>query len=482
MHSGEKLQGTIQNESIIVATALGKLIVPVTAITEIETPGPEWPTGAIRERLVLHYPFETEDGQTAINRAGPNPAGSDFAGRLQDGFFGLGRSFNGENQYVRIANPAVLNSKAFTIALWCRLADSTPNDVPRGLFGKRREGSEANSFWLHLQGQTLNLQMAGPSWSNNRLGASAGALFRAPAGGNTSAPASAIRNQWGFVAVAFDGSRVRLYVNGESVGQIDVNNYAGNDLDFLIGAGSYDSNRQNPRHFWRGDIDEVTIFDNALAAEDIERLFASARLRETVALLPLSSTPAVASTNPVPVVLDLLDGSHLKGEVKPVALKIDTTLLGTLKVPMDLLQSMIFADDGTRVAVVLRNRDVLIGMPEFESFDLAMIFGRVKTDRSLIRTLTVGSESAATADILDLQGAAPRPPPPVSEPEMDLLAATLKTGGEAEREAAVRKLVGIGPAAIPILRRHLSDADSSARWWLEAAIQQIEDQHGRTSR
>lgn len=464
MNSGDKLQGRIKNEAIELASALGKLRVPVSTIREIEALSAKWLSGEIKEGLVLHYSFDATGGQTVTNEAGTDLNGYDFAGSQPEGFFGPSRHFNGENQYVHVPNPPVLNSKAFTIALWCRSTDTAPNSQ-RGLLGKRKDRYDSNAFWLYLQGQMLNLQMAGTSWSNNRMSASA----------------EAIRNRWGLVTVTFDGSRTQLYVNDDNAGQIDVHNYySGNDLNFLIGAGSYDSSGQNPRYFWQGDIDEAMLFDRALSAEEVKRLFRSAYARKTTSLLPLSKTPPAMSTNAIQVVLDLKDGSHLKGEMKPGSLRIENSSLGLLSVPLETLQAMRFSEDGTNVSAVLRNNDVLIGVSEFPAFDLAMIFGHIKADRSLMKLLSVGAESAAPSELFLPRISAP--PVPVNEAEIERLATNLVTGTEAEREESVKRLVAIGPDAIPILKKNLTDAEPAARWWIEAAIQQIEEKHRRATR
>ena len=80
--------------------------------------------------------------------------------------------------------------------------------------------------------------------------------------------------QWHHVAGTYDGSFVRLYVDSVEVGSgtptsITIGYRLSPDNDLIIG--QYTGTcRQYP---FKGDIDEVEIFDRALSASEIQRIF-----------------------------------------------------------------------------------------------------------------------------------------------------------------------------------------------------------------
>jgi hypothetical protein len=70
---------------------------------------------------------------------------------------------------------------------------------------------------------------------------------------------------------------------------------------------------------------------------------------------------------------------------------------------------------------------------------------------------------------------APDATPVEAAPQLDAaLIKALQSVDFAQREAAVAKLVQIGPPALPVLRELAQSAEPDGAWWARAAIQQIE--------
>jgi hypothetical protein len=127
-------------------------------------------------------------------------------------------------------------------------------------------------------------------FSNDRLGWNDDVLFGlSPDAGSTAAtrwgvthhdndtqlrtmvesPVAAEPYQWYHVAASSDGDLLRLYVNGELVGESPA---AGADLSFdgaLARAGRSFNPNENGRPFY-GEISELAVFDHALSDEDLE--------------------------------------------------------------------------------------------------------------------------------------------------------------------------------------------------------------------
>lgn len=80
------------------------------------------------------------------------------------------------------------------------------------------------------------------------------------------------RNEFGHVAVTYDGAEMKIYVNGE----LDTKQKRGaqntdNVTPVLIG-GRYKNNKPDPDNRFRGVLDEVAIFNVALSKEQIQEV------------------------------------------------------------------------------------------------------------------------------------------------------------------------------------------------------------------
>ena len=80
------------------------------------------------------------------------------------------------------------------------------------------------------------------------------------------------RNEWHHVAAVGDGQRLSIYMDGEllAVGGEPTNNYGASEFGFNIGGGGIFDPEGN--HF-RGDMDEIAVFDKALTADEIAAMF-----------------------------------------------------------------------------------------------------------------------------------------------------------------------------------------------------------------
>jgi len=88
-------------------------------------------------------------------------------------------------------------------------------------------------------------------------------------------------NQWQFVAFTLDGATLRLYRNGREVGSapcLGLSTFAPTALGIGV---KLDRAGDQPEHhtagFWNGLIDELAVFHQALAPDQIQRLFQHTR-------------------------------------------------------------------------------------------------------------------------------------------------------------------------------------------------------------
>jgi len=212
-----------------------------------------------REGLVGYWPFEEGTGTKAGDHSGTGNHGdlqnmeeSDW----KDGKLGGALDFNGSNEYVNAGNPPALQlGNTGTIAAWIFETDDNRNHI----VGK-------NDWPNDRDGYTFEATNSGGS---KRLIAD---LSSATANNQIWGDTSLQNDTWYHVVYTWDGSFLRLYLNGESdttpVAQTLTPNSGVYDL-WIGGSPTYGD------AYFNGLIDEVRIYDRALEANEIEVLYKS---------------------------------------------------------------------------------------------------------------------------------------------------------------------------------------------------------------
>ena len=185
---------------------------------------------------------------------------SDFVGAK----FGNGVDFDGTDDYVGVTDSTSLDTTAdaFTLSAWIYdndVDDGTDDD--RIVVSKGNTGDTVNTTWNFgiNDSKVVYLQIADGS-SFKTLTGSAG---------------SAISYQtWTHVVATFDGTTMRLYVNGVLSGSPKVST-----IGALIDAGDVVIGRQSAgdcgapyNSCWNGKLDEARIYNRALTPAEIRRL------------------------------------------------------------------------------------------------------------------------------------------------------------------------------------------------------------------
>jgi prepilin-type N-terminal cleavage/methylation domain-containing protein len=122
-------------------------------------------------------------------------------------------------------------------------------------------------------------------------------------------------DEWQHVVGVYDGSEMRVYINGEPDGSMNYNGgifQSGNNSDVFIG--SIDKNLHNDFRF-DGQIDEVSIENIALSDTEVYQHYISS---------PLTSESVIVWTSPTPVGTFMVDkkvaGMHIAGNYLYLAL------------------------------------------------------------------------------------------------------------------------------------------------------------------
>ena len=192
----------------------------------------------------------------------------------------VGRAFQFDGGgYVRVPDAPSLNSPAITVEAWVK--GTTAQGRYRYLVAKGVNADEAASYGL-FTGQT-------------------GGLFfyvydRTLDAAVSPGPGPGIWDgKWHHVAGTFDGTAVRLYVDGKQVGngapaalKIDYNLPDGNDL-FI---GTVWPHGAQPAHVTRGftgSIDELSIYNRALSASEIQAIYSAGSAGKSNGSAPATS-------------------------------------------------------------------------------------------------------------------------------------------------------------------------------------------------
>ncbi|MGD8934195.1 MAG: Ig-like domain-containing protein, partial [Gammaproteobacteria bacterium] len=185
-------------------------------------------------------------------------------------------SFDGTDDYVEIAHDDAYLIDDGTVQLWFKADDLL---TEQGLFSK-----DSNSFDT---GGHFTIRLKTDGSVEVRLQSTTDSYYV------SSLPGSVTAGSWHHVAVNFGSNGMELFLDGVSV---DTNPYTGglgsssggigNYEPIAIGANTWqtgDLNLTGMNQFFGGSIDEVAIIDQALTAEQIQTIYASAVQNYTVA-------------------------------------------------------------------------------------------------------------------------------------------------------------------------------------------------------
>jgi fibronectin type 3 domain-containing protein len=212
---------------------------PFSPNSDVTTPGA--PSG-----LVAAYGFDEGSGTTVTDLSGNGNNGTvSNATWSSSGMYGKALQFNGTNSTVTIPNSSSLQlSSGLTLEAWVN--PSTVNNNWRDVIYKANDN-------FYLEATSTN--------SSRPDGGLIGSGTYADAYGST----ALLTNTWSYLAETYDGSAVRLYVNGTLVATTAHSGAISTSTNPLqIGGDSLYG------QYFAGLIDEVRIYNSALTAAQIQ--------------------------------------------------------------------------------------------------------------------------------------------------------------------------------------------------------------------
>lgn len=207
-------------------------------------------------RLIAHYKLDETEGSIAHDSAGDyhgtligDPVHQDESGRI-DGAL----RFDGVDDYI--STPFVFNPAENTFSVFAWIKGGAPGQI----------------VISQTDGNGVGATLIGADTSEGKL-----MTGLVSSSGGRASPSSLqskfiiTDGQWRHVGLVWDGSRRYLYVDGTEVAR-DTGTLAdleSSDGGLRIGAGK----SLEASSLWFGLIDDVRIYDQALSAEEIEKLF-----------------------------------------------------------------------------------------------------------------------------------------------------------------------------------------------------------------
>lgn len=194
--------------------------------------------------LVAAYAFNEGTGTTVADASGNGNTGTITSATWTTGKYGRGLSFNGTNALVTVKDSASLHlTNAMTLEGWVN------------------PGTAVHQWEDIIYKGNDNYYLEATSSKNVPAGGGTVGTQNAVAYGIVTLP----QNSWSHVALTYDGATLRLYVNGVQVSsQARTGNIVTSTNPLQIGGDSLFT------QFFKGIIDEVRIYNVALAAAQIQ--------------------------------------------------------------------------------------------------------------------------------------------------------------------------------------------------------------------
>lgn len=156
-------------------------------------------------------------------------------------------NFDGVDDNINFKNKFDLNSGNFSIEAWMK--SNATNGNTQIILSKHLSPTATNGYDLRLVNNLISFY-----WNNNSI----------------TATHSIDTDRWYHIAVTFDGTNYKLYIDGILEKTTSGVNPTSNNVDFIMGAMS--QNTDVPYNYFNGWMDEIRIWNVALSVDQIRRM------------------------------------------------------------------------------------------------------------------------------------------------------------------------------------------------------------------
>ncbi|MFM2439128.1 MAG: hypothetical protein RLZ16_125, partial [Bacteroidota bacterium] len=156
-------------------------------------------------------------------------------------------NFDGVDDHINFKNNFNLNSGNFSIETWVK-SNATNGNI-QTILSKHLSPTSADGYDLRLVNNAISF-----NWNTNSI----------------TATHAIDTNRWYHIAVTFDGTNYKLYLDGLLDKTVSGANPTSNSIDFILGAMS--QNNTIPNNYYNGWMDEVRIWNVSLTADQIRKM------------------------------------------------------------------------------------------------------------------------------------------------------------------------------------------------------------------
>ncbi|MCB0421895.1 MAG: hypothetical protein KDD61_12925 [Bdellovibrionales bacterium] len=197
-----------------------------------------------------------------------------------DGIVGSARHFDGNNDAIQIAAPSGLNNSRFTVSLWIRPSRDWDNSMIEELISHPVASGDNKATFLF-------------AWDHTNVGSEQAWKFHDGSLWRTIKYNTLMKaHVWHHIVVTYDGTDYKIYLNGVFDNSRTGTPLFGNDR-LYVGSGA---GAAVPWNFYKGDIDEVAIWEEPLSDAEIYKLFH--RGAQRVRIQVRGCADATCSTSP----------------------------------------------------------------------------------------------------------------------------------------------------------------------------------------
>lgn len=247
LQNGDRLTGSLNLPVVEIKTSFGPIKVPVAIIRKFGVNA----GGKNRGGLVLHYTFDKNEGDVVRDQSGQGHDGRFSGARWTDqGKAGGGCMIRGGTEEVVVGNTEQMNYEDYSVAIWVKRANGemiSDGGWPCAIFGP--SGGAPGMFALVGTEADGRLYTYGINGNRYTIQARLGDI------------------SWHHVTLVKQGKMKTLYLDGDSVGEVESDQTGDFRQGFSIGSAG-----NKIGYPFVGTLDEVMIFNRPLAAQEVRRL------------------------------------------------------------------------------------------------------------------------------------------------------------------------------------------------------------------
>lgn len=215
---------------------------------------------AVKDSLVLYFPFDEGKGDTVEDKSGNGNNGVIRGGaKWVDGKSGKALEFNGQDSFVEVQDSESLTPATGTVAFWVKTQEQNPTEWGScGIVDKWEQVGATYKGYL-IQAGAVPASGIAPEEGCEVISLIVGEGANMLKLRITNTPL----DKWSHIALMWDGKAATAYLNGEIVAEGDIG------ITPAVGQMFIGKREHGAVDFFTGIIDEVAVFSKVLSSEEV---------------------------------------------------------------------------------------------------------------------------------------------------------------------------------------------------------------------